>query len=245
MTARTSGGEAGAGTRVGVVVPHDMVLDRELWRWVPGGVSLLLTRTPFLPLPVTTRLVTRLADPVVLARSARDLAAAAPHALAYACTSGSFAAGLDGECRLVEAMRSTGPRVAVTTSGALVSALRHLGAARVAVATPYDEEITVLLADFLAEAGVQVVGSAHLGLTAGIWQVPYGTTRELVRSADRPEADAVVVSCTNLATYDVVTDLEAELGKPVVTANQATVWAVLRALGQRAVGPGQRLLDAG
>ncbi len=236
-------GPPGVGARVGVVVPHDMVLDGELWRWVPGDVSLLFTRTPYVPLPVTTQLVTRLADPDVLARTATDLSAADPHALVYACTSGSFAAGHEGEARLVEAMRSTGPAVAVTTSGAVVSALAYLGAVRVAVATPYDEEITVLLAGFLAGAGVQVVGSAHLGLTEGIWRVPYDATRELVRAADRPEAEAVVVSCTNLPTYDAIAPLEAELGKPVVTANQATVWAVLRALGRAAVGPGQRLVE--
>lgn len=243
MADENPGAGPGVGTRVGVVVPHDMVLDRELWRWVPDGVLLLFTRTPFVPLPVTARLVTRLADPDVLARTATDLTAADPHALVYACTSGSFAAGLDGEALLVEAMRSAGTPVAVTTTGAVVSALRYLGVARVAVATPYDQEITVLLADFLAAGGVQVVGSAHLGLAEGIWAVPYAVTRDLVRSADRPEAEAVVVSCTNLPTYDVVADLESELGKPVVTANQATMWAVLRALGLAAVGPGQALVE--
>lgn len=243
MAGETLAVGSGAGTRVGIVVPHDMVLDRELWRWAPVDVSLLFTRTPFVALPVTTRLVTRLADPDVLARTATDLTAADPHALVYACTSGSFAAGPDGEARLVEAMRSAGPSVAVTTSGAVVSALAHLGAARVAVATPYDEAITVLLSDFLAGVGVQVVGSAHLGLTEGIWTVPYAVTSELVRGADRPDAQAVVVSCTNLPTYDVVAALESELGKPVVTANQATMWAVLRALGLAAVGPGQSLVE--
>ena len=53
------------------------------------------------------------------------------------------------------------------------------------------------------------------------------------------------VSCTNLPTYDVIAPLERELGKPVLTANQVTMWAALRVAGAAAVGPGQRLLTAG
>jgi maleate isomerase len=65
-----------------------------------------------------------------------------------------------------------------------------------------------------------------------------------VRRADRPDADAIVVSCTNVPTYDLIAPLEAELGKPIVSANQVTMWAALRAVGLSAVGPGQRLLAA-
>ena len=58
------------------------------------------------------------------------------------------------------------------------------------------------------------------------------------------EADAIVVSCTNLPTYDVIAPLERELGKPIVTANQATMWSALRAIGKHAIGQGQALLNS-
>jgi maleate isomerase len=51
------------------------------------------------------------------------------------------------------------------------------------------------------------------------------------------------MSCTNLPTYDVIPQLEAELRIPVISANQVTMWAALRHLGTRAVGPYQRLID--
>jgi maleate isomerase len=57
-------------------------------------------------------------------------------------------------------------------------------------------------------------------------------------------ADALFLSCTNLPTYDVIPQLEAELRIPVISANQVTVWAALRRLGTRAVGPYQALIDA-
>ena len=117
-----------------------------------------------------------------------------------------------------------------------------LGVERIPVAPPYGVDVSALLHDFLAEAGVETVSSAHLGLQGDIWQVPYETTAQLARDADARDADAVFVSCTNLATYDLIAPLERELGKPVLTANQVTMWSALRIAGKTAVGPGQRLL---
>ncbi len=226
---------------VGVVVPHDMALDRELWRWVPDDVSLFLTRTSFHPHEVTLDMVAAISDADLVAGSTRDLMATGCGVVAYACASGSFIRGMAGERTLVAAMRNAGAPAAVTTSGALLAAMAHLGIRRIAVATPYHESLIIRLDDFLAEAGFDLVGSAHLGLTSDIWKVHLETTADLVRRADAPAADAIFVSCTNLATYDLIADLERELGKPVVTANQATVWAGLRAIGRAPVGPGQLL----
>ena len=63
--------------------------------------------------------------------------------------------------------------------------------------------------------------------------------------ADRREADGVFISCTNLPTAPVIERLEAELGKPVVTSNQSTLWLGLRALGVTAAVPGAGRLLAG
>jgi maleate isomerase len=65
----------------------------------------------------------------------------------------------------------------------------------------------------------------------------------MAHQAVRAEADALFISCTNLPTYDVIPQLEAELRIPVISANQVTMWAALRRLGTRAVGPYQALLD--
>jgi maleate isomerase len=232
-----------AQTGLGVIVPYDMALDREMWRWMPEDVTLFFTRTPYSPLPVTVEMAEHVSDANAVRASTRDLIAVAPAVYAYGCTSGSFVRGVAGERQLVEAMREAGAPAAVTASGALLQALAQLGAQRVAIATPYDPDVTERLRLFLYEAGVEVVGSSHLGLTADIWSVPYARTAELVAGADGAQADAIVVSCTNLPTYDLIAPLEARLGKPVVSANQATMWAALRAVGRRAVGPGQRLLD--
>ncbi len=229
---------------VGVVAPFDFALDREIWRWVPDEVTLLLNRTPYVDHPVSIALAEAVSDEDGVRRATRDVLAAEPRCVAYACTSGSFVNGVAGERRLVAAMRSAGAPHAVTTSGALVEALAALGINRVALATPYVEDVTVRLRDFLAETGTETVASAGLGLRSGIWRVPYDVTTKLVRDADSPNAEAVFVSCTNLPTYDIIAPLEAELGKPVLTANQVTLWSALRVAGTMAVGAGQGLMTA-
>jgi len=228
---------------IGIVAPYDFALDRELWRWVPDSLDLLVTRTPYEPLTVTVEQAQRIGDPGVVAEATLALTTPAPAVIGYACTAGSFVAGLAGERALVDAMLATGVPAAVTTSGAVVSGLRALGVTKVAVATPYDEAITRLLVGFLEEAGIAVTGTRHLGLDSAIWTVPREVTLQLVRHAWTEDCEAVFVSCTNLATYDVIADLEAELGVPVVSANQATMWAAVSLAGLAAQGEGQRLLQ--
>ena len=197
---------------------------------------------PYVPLAATLEMAIHVSDPALVANGATDVKAVSPLVTAYACTSGSFIGGLAGETALVAAMTEAGAPAAVTTSGALLTALRHLDIGRVATATPYTADITAGLSSYLAEAGVDVVAASGLGLTSDIWTVPYDVTAKLVRNTDRPDAEAVFISCTNLPTYDVIAPLEAELGKPVLTSNQVTMWSALTLAGRKAVGPGQQLL---
>ncbi|MFF7752606.1 decarboxylase [Streptomyces sp. NPDC007971] len=230
---------------VGVVAPFDFALDRELWRWVPDEVSLHLTRTPFVPVEVSLDLARLVSEHETLDEAVRALIAVAPEVVAYACTSGSFVAGIAGEQAMCAAMsRSGGGLSSVTTSGALLEALTELRVRRVALVTPYTVSVTRSLEEYVAEAGVRVTGCAFMGLTRHIWQVPYRDVVTMARAAVRPgSADALFISCTNLPTYDVIPQLEAELRIPVLSANQVTMWAALRRLGTRAVGPYQALLD--
>jgi maleate isomerase len=216
---------------IGIVAPFDLVLDREYWQWVPETVSLHITRTPNLELPVGAELATAVGDADVVARATRDLAGAEPEVTVYACTSGSFIGGLAGEKRLRKVMEKAGGTQALTTSGALLWALEALDARRVAVGTPYDGEVTAKLSEFLAEAGYETTSNAYLGLTGDIFRVSHKTVRDLAVAADRPGADAVFLSCTNLRTFGVLPEIERELEKPVLSANQVTMWAALRAAG--------------
>ncbi|MDA2806415.1 maleate cis-trans isomerase family protein [Nocardiopsis suaedae] len=229
---------------VGVIAPYDFALDRELWRWAPDDVSLYVTRLPFVPVPVTVDQASALSDGDGAARATRDLLAPEPLVVGYACASGSFVHGAEGQRRLRRSILDAGAPAAVTTSGALIDALEAVGTRRIAVVTPYVDSVTERLVAYLGEHGTDVVSAVGLGLLDHIWKVSYAEVVEAVRGADRPEAEAVFISCTNVLTYDIIAPLERMLGKPVLAANQVTMWAALQAVGRHPVGAGQHLVEA-
>lgn len=228
---------------IGVIAPFDLALERELWRWVPAEVSLHLARTPYEPVPVSLQMAELVSANRHLITATRDVLPVEPEVIAYLCTSGSFVNGVAAERGLRKVIIDAGAPDAVTTSGALAEVLTALDLSNISVVTPYDADLAGRLHEFLAEIGVRTVASEHLGLGGGIWKVSYRTVAEQMLRADRRESEAIFVACTNLPTYDLIEPLEAELGKPVLTANQLTMWACLRRMGLPVVGPGRWLTD--
>jgi arylmalonate decarboxylase len=131
----------------------------------------------------------------------------------------------------------------------VIAALRTLGVKRIAMGTPYVDFVNQGELKFLAEEGFEVVAWHGMGLgetqaeRRGINRVPPQSVFRLARLIDRPEAEAIFLSCTALPTIEMIATLEEELGKPVVTSNQATFWNVLRTLklNARIQGFGQLL----
>lgn len=226
---------------IGMIAPFDFALDRELWRWAPDDTSLYLTRMPFLTTPMTVHMAEAIADRRPVRRATRDVLTPRPGVVSYACTSGSFVGGAAAEYVLHRTILDAGAPRASTTSGALVEALAVLGVSRLAIATPYIAAVTERLVGFLADHRVETVASEGLGLIGNIWRTTYDQVVDIVRAVDRPEAQALFISCTNLPTYDVIEPLEAALGKPVLTANQVTMWDACRKIDRAAVGGGMLL----
>ena len=230
---------------LGVVAPHDMALDRELWRWVPDHVSVFMTRTPPSQRPATLAMIEEISGTDAIVAATKSLVATASRAYGYACTSCSFIRGVAGERDQTEAMHTAGAPAATTASGAIVDALSHLGAQRVVAATPYNHELTGRFESFLQESGLSVSRIANLDLEHDIRRVPYEQTIDMILAADREDADAICIACTNLPTYEAIAPLEAKLGKPVVSANQALMWSLLRHAGVVAEECHQRLFSTG
>lgn len=232
----------GLATSVAMVAPYDFVLDRELWRWVPADTSVLLARTPYRPVTGGLAQAQAIADHTGLSELARSVSILGSPVVGYLCTSASFLEGAEGERELCRLLRGAGFPEAVTTSGAMVQALHELAVTRVAIATPYLPELTALLADFLTTQGFQVTGAGELGMSAEIWTATAEELLTLARSVVTEDTEALFLSCTNLPSYDLIAALEAELQIPVLSANQVTMWACLRAAGRLATGAG-RLLE--
>jgi len=173
-------------------------------------------------------------------RATDELVSAHVDVVAFTCTAASFIQGGKGEDELRKLIEKTAHVPSVTTSGAVVQALKRLEVKKLAIATPYPEEINRLEKTFFEEQGFEVLEIKGLGITDAFLigcEMPDNTYR-FVKSIDNSSADAIFISCTNYRTFDIIELLEEDCKKPVVTSNQATFWATLRTIGCEESIPG-------
>ena len=220
--------------RIGLIVlDSDLTIEPDLRRVLPEGVEIHAARVSY-PQRVTPDNLAVAAEGAVAAVA--QLLPVRPAALIWACTSGSFYGGKAGNERLLARLQAAAGEVPVTTaSAALVAALAAVGSTRPMVGSPYSEEVNRRLRVFLEEHGLAPVGVA--GLHAGevddytLQDVDEERLAAFVAELGRAGGDAVVVSCTGLATCLLAPRLEKSIGKPVLTSNLACLWHAWRLAG--------------
>jgi maleate cis-trans isomerase len=166
----------------------------------------------------------------------------------WACTSGSFVFGWQGAQRQVSELGRFAGVPSSSTSLAFVAALGVLGITRVSIAASYPEPVTSRFVKLLNDAGIEVLGaiSNDIMTAADSGVVDAATLEALVLAGDHPDAQATLVPDTALHTVRSIAALEAALEKPVLTANQVSVWQALRLAGVRPAGEhAGRLFAAG
>ncbi|MEV6751927.1 decarboxylase [Streptomyces sp. NPDC051214] len=178
-------------------------------------------------------------SPKRLAAGVEELRLSGAEAVVWACTSASFVFGWEGAHDQVRTLARSAGLPASSTSFAFAHAVREVGAGRVAVAATYPEDVAGLFASFLKASGVEVVSTQGNGIITaaevGTWG--WDEVRAMARAGDHPDAEALLLPDTALHTAAYIHDLEQDLGKPVLTANQVTVWEALRLATRRVNAP--------
>lgn len=165
-----------------------------------------------------------------------DLKEAQVDLVAFTCTAGSMVGGTDYDSAVTEDIRSANVPHAITTAGAMVAALRSLGARSISFISPHQGNLHDVEASFFEGFGYSVLVSArmNLGHPKTLAQVrPSALQTEIVRllPRDRQLGDAIVLSCANMRALECVQALENYFGVPVVGSNQAMIWSILHELG--------------
>ena len=168
--------------------------------------------------------------------------------VAFGCTGGSFIGGPGYDRDLASRIASaSGGAQAAVTATAVVDALNVLGAKRVSVCSPYSGDWAFandILRRFYEDAGFEIL---EIDATEVGESLTMESALEIATWVDRPESDAVFISCTDFnGALEAADEIEAELGKPVVTSNQATFWSSMQKLGRsEPKSTGGRLLREG
>jgi maleate isomerase len=175
----------------------------------------------------------------------KSLAALRLGVVVLAHTAVSYLGGFAAERALLARIASLSGARSLTAATAIAEALSHLGARRVALATPYPATIADAGRRYWEAAGFEI--AAHHGLdgVTNIYEETEARAYALGRAADAPAADAVLISGTGLPTAGIVERLERDLGKPVVTSQTATLWRALRLGGVKEPVSGYGQLLAG
>ena len=164
---------------------------------------------------------------------AASIAKAGITVVGFACTSASFFQGEGSDQVIAQNMTAAAGVPTYTTATAAVNALRTVGAKRIAIATPYLSWVYEAERAFFQHAGFDVLAINGLERRGGtdINSITGDEIRALVEDIDRPDADAIFVSCTDLPVLDLIDELERTYRKPVLSSNQATFWAAAKADG--------------
>ncbi len=165
-------------------------------------------------------------------RAAREVAIMKADCCLVCGTPAGFFKGHAFNLELTGRAREASGLPSKTQATAAVEALRELGLRRIVVATAYIDELNDLLRTFLEEAGFEVLALKGLRerYNWDIHRLPPSAAYRLTMDAAKEVsgADGVLISCGGLRTFEVIETLERDLGLPVVTSNQAALWAGLR-----------------
>ncbi len=222
-------------TRIGVMIPStNTTCEADFQLVAPRDVTIHGHRLWLTNESAGGESMDRMNDDIKAA--ARYLGTASVDAVAYGCTTGSFYNGPGWDKEMIELIESESGAPGAATSDSVVAALRFFGAKRISVASPYRQWNNEKLQGYLEAQGFEVLNvegeprAAQAG-AQGINDQDPEEVVEFASSVCRPEADALLCSCTAWRSLEVVAELEKRTGKPVVTANQANIWVAFRKVG--------------
>jgi maleate isomerase len=235
--------------RIGLMIANsNTTMEPEFNRLAPDGVSVHAER-----IRVSAITVSGLSETEgEVARAARLLAPINARAYAYACTAANMAEGVDSDLQQAKIISDITGRPAVTASMAIYEAFAALGARKIAVATPYPEDLNVATRAYWQAAGFEVVDVAGVNLggersalepfsSIPVSQVGLqhpATAYNLARMVKSAGADALLLSGANMRSIEVIEAVEQDLGLTCISSSTATIWAVLQAAGVRSSIPG-------
>jgi maleate isomerase len=224
--------------RIGLLLPSSSTAQEwDIGRALPDNITLHVARMRLnnVDADSTLRIVQE------IEAESQKLADVDVDVIIFPATAPSSRMGPGYDQELIKRISAASGKPATTASTALLEALRALSVKQMVLGAPWSATVNQTVAAFLEANGIKVLAQEALGLVRNleIGLLDPQTAFDVGRRVDRPEADAVMLACGNWSTFSVVDALEQNLGKPVLTTNQVSLWHALKIMGTRPLdGPG-------
>lgn len=219
--------------KIGVLVPFTNTnLEPDLHRLQPADTSMHFTRIAGYDIDeIPDSLQMHNMAETDISSALQLIAGVHPDVILYGCTSATLTHGVAFDQQLTEGIQNTTGVKAVSAAGALVVALQAIGAKKIGFASPYISNVNSCAIRFFSSAGFETVICSDPGRALTNHEQGALTPEEIFKlavGADHENVDTVVMACTDLRAVEIIAAVEAEINKPVITSNQAMIFAMLQ-----------------
>lgn len=218
--------------RIGLILPSvNVTMEPDFYSWAPPGVTFHSTRAGRTKLYTSIDSANEMLENIEY--SAKLISHTDPDITIFGCTSATFLMGAGGDIKISSRISKFANSPSLTTSSAVIAALKALEIHSLSVLTPYSSDINEIEVEFLQDYGFKVANIFGYEIKESL-KIPRINPQEIYDTAKKicvGKEEALFISCTNLRAGEVVEELEKDLGIPVITSNQASLWALLRYLG--------------
>ena len=216
--------------KIGLITPMSENAEHAFHIYAPDGVSFASMKLLFPgPTPEGLRILTSQLEETAAKYKDYNV-----DLLVFGCTSGSCIEGYGFDQECIRRMERASGKPALTTSTAVLEALKALDTKKIAVLTPYPDDTNEAEKKFLEDNGFEVTNIVGMDMSQfnddglGFENAGEAFLYQSAKNVDLAGADVFFLSCMGLSTMEVIAALEGDLGVPVITSHQATLWSALR-----------------
>lgn len=217
--------------RIGLIyIASAYSMETEFHKMAPEGVTTHTTRISLSddPSHFTLEDLQSLDERAI--KAAKLLAQAPLKSIAYGCTSGSFVNGLEYDQQFIRRLEKLTSIPITTTANSVLQAIKALNVNKVAIATPYSDDVNHRAHEYFTSGGLSITNLTGLGIMNDykISSLDLETIYNMAVETITADSEALFISCTGISALPMIRLLEKDLGVPVITSNQATFWHTLK-----------------
>ena len=221
----------GRSIRVGLMVPiNNTTMEGEMLGWLPAGSTVRTLRIPRGKGLLTQETLPAYKEAAI--ELAKQFNEEPVDVIAYGCTAAGFILGPKGDSEIAQKLSETTGKPVVTTARSMVLALQAIGAQKISLLTPYQDDVNVRLRAFLKSGDIAVENfdSFYAADVVALGQITEAQVDHRAQPLCQGNVDAMFIACSQLPTLNVVAPLTHAWGKPVLSSIQVTAQYALDAV---------------